>query len=198
MGTDCATKTDRKRFLHPFQFPGWENNPLSKSLFFPLNEKIVTANPSDCVSAAVILKRDSENFQMAAVDYSSVHLSSVLYHQSSDPHPHVGICSGEDDLLKWASGQGKKIGLHLECGEKGCWCRMVKRPKVSWFVYLINVSWTKGREKNWMQGAKCKVTATCSTSIIWDFQRLVVPKRSNIQRIHVIQRFYWHFKNNVI
>lgn len=142
VGTDCATKTDCKCFLHPFQFPGWENNPLSKSLFFPLNEKIVTANPSDCVSTAVILKRDSKNCQMVAVDYSSSHLSSVLYHQSSDPDPHVGICSGEDDLLKWASGQGEKREWSYT------WCQMVKRPKVSWFVYLINVSWTKGREKN--------------------------------------------------
>lgn len=145
---------------------------------FPLNEKIVTANPSDCVSTAVILKRDSKNCQMVAVDYSSIHLSSVLYHQSSDPDPHVGICSGEDDLLKWASGQGEKREWSYT------WCQMVKRPKVSWFVYLINVSWTK------KLNARClQLTTTCSTSTIWDFQRLVVPKRLNIQWIHAIQQF---------
>lgn len=87
-------------FFTPFSFLAGKITHSQNHYFFPLNEKIVTANPSDCVSAAVILKRDSENCQMVAVDYSSIHLSSVLYHQSSDPDPHVGICSGEDDFLK--------------------------------------------------------------------------------------------------
>lgn len=71
---------------------------------------------------------------MVAVDNSSIHRARVSIHQSYDPDPHVGIGSGEDDLLKQASGQGddeKGVKLYLECGEHECWRQMVKRPKVS-------------------------------------------------------------------
>lgn len=153
-GQTAQQRRSAKCFLPSFQFPGWENN-VSKSLFYLFNWKKNSDSKSKWLCLCAILKWDSENYQMVAVDYSSIHPSI---------HREFYITHGLTQIQMWTSAVvrttrwsehedkgGEKgieaLKLHVECGEHGCWCHMVKRPTVTWFVYLISVSGTKGRGK---------------------------------------------------